>query len=390
MISIEKAQTLVTENTSTLKSHKLPLSQALNCVLAEDLVSPYHLPLFDQSAMDGYAINGNHDTYQVTGVIKAGDDASAVQVRNNEAVRIFTGAMIPKGTKMVVMQEKINFLGSDKITLKEQALSEGMNIRYSGEELKEGDLVLPKGTSMNAAAIGLASTLGISEVEVTKRPVITIIETGSELLQPGDRLSPGKIYASNAVMLQAILNQSGFDCTTTRVSDDLEQTEEAIKNATETSDVVILTGGISVGDYDFVEQALSANEVEQVFYKINQKPGKPMYYGRKENVHVFALPGNPAATLTCYFMYVLPCLKNLSGQKNPVNNVKTAMLNSEFIRKGNRTYLLKGYYNKGVVNILTGQSSAMLSAFVDANCLIKLNGEKTHYSQGDQVECYPL
>ncbi|MCB9223127.1 MAG: molybdopterin molybdotransferase MoeA [Crocinitomicaceae bacterium] len=389
MIEIEEAQTKVIENTSPGKSVVINIMEALNYVLSKELYSPINLPLFNQSAMDGYAVNGEYPTYRVVGKIKAGDNAEEMVLNDRQAFRIFTGAMLPDNTSKVIMQEQIEILNNGDIAVKENT-NNNQNIRFKGEELKMGDVAIQKGTIINSAAIGLVSTLGISELEVYEHPSIQVIETGSELIQPGEPIVQGKIYGSNGIMIKSVLQNYGFDSINSRVADDLQETKKAINSAINTSEVVIITGGISVGDYDFVEQTLMECQVEKVFYKINQKPGKPMFYGRKDSVHIFALPGNPAAALTCFFMYVLPCLKALSGHSKPLNESKFAALTSDFMKKGMRTYLLKGYYHDGLVDILTGQSSAMLSAFVEANCLIKLGGIKSDYKKGDMVECYPI
>jgi molybdopterin molybdotransferase len=388
MISIKEALTRVRENTSKLDSVKVDLLNALGSVLSESIQSPINMPPFDQSAMDGYALGGDAAVYTVVSEIQAGASVTGKLLSRGEAARIFTGAMIPEGTTSIAKQEIVKRQG-DTITLVEE-VREGMSIRKKGEELAINELAISQGTYLNPAAIGFLSGLGIQKVNVYRKPKIAVIVTGNELTKPGEKLLPGRIYESNSATLTSVLKHAGFDSSLVTVKDDFNSTKETIGNAIDQNDVVIITGGISVGDYDFVGKALAELQVEEVFYKVKQKPGKPLFYGKKGAKSIFALPGNPAAVLTCYYMYVRTAIRSLIGISNPMLEEREVSLLHDFTKKGDRAHLLKAYINTEGVKVHTGQSSAMLSSFVGANCLIYLSEEDREIKKGDKVLVYIL
>jgi len=236
----------------------------------------------------------------------------------------------------------------------------------------------------------LLSGLGLEKVKVISQPKITVIVTGNELTPLGQELKEGKIYESNSYTLRSVLQSVGYNSEVLRVKDDFEDTKRVISNAIEKSDVVIMTGGISVGDYDFVGKALESLGVEQAFYKVNQKPGKPIFYGTKDKVKIFGLPGNPAAVLTCFYMYVVPAIRKMTGYSNPLLEKREVMLGHDYVKKGTRSYILKAKVKNGQVKIHSGQSSAMLSSFVDANCLLLIDSEEGTLKAGEKVTVYML
>ena len=388
MISINEALTSVRKNTSKLDSIKVDLLDALGSVLSEDIESPINMPPFDQSAMDGYALAGETLAYTVVYEIQAGGSINGKSLAHGEAARIFTGAMIPEGAISIAKQEIIKRDG-ETITLLEE-VKKGTSIRKKGEELAINEIAIAKGTYLNPAAIGFLSGLGIQEVNVYRKPKIAIIVTGNELTKPGEKLLPGRIYESNSATLTAVLKHAGFDSSLVTIKDDFNSTKETIGNAIDQNDVVIITGGISVGDYDFVGRALEELNVEEVFYKVKQKPGKPLFYGKKGNKSIFALPGNPAAVLTCYYMYVLTAIKSLIGISRPMLEEREVAILHDFTKKGDRAHLLKAYIKPEGVEVHTGQSSAMLSSFVEANSLIYLSEEDREIKKGDTVLVYIL
>lgn len=388
MISIKEALTKVKENTSKLGSVKVDLLSALGSVLSENIQSPINMPPFDQSAMDGYALGGEASAYTVVTEIQAGASVTGKSLSHGEAARIFTGAMIPEGTISIAKQEIVKRDG-ETITLLED-VKKGTSIRKKGEELAINEIAIAKGTYLNPAAIGFLSGLGIQEVNVYRKPKIAVIVTGNELTKPGEKLLPGKIYESNSATLTAVLKHAGYDSSLITVRDDFNSTKETIGNAIDQNDVVIITGGISVGDYDFVGKALAELNVEEVFYKVKQKPGKPLFYGKKGNKSIFALPGNPAAVLTCYYMYVRTAIKSLIGISTPMLEEREVAILHDYTKKGDRAHLLKAYINAQGVQVHTGQSSAMLSSFVGANSLIYLSEEDREIKKGDTVLVYIL
>ncbi len=310
-------------------------------------------------------------------------------LKPGQATRIFTGAAVPKSADAVVRQEDTNVSGT---TLKVDPLPKAMaNIRPQAEQITEGEVALKTGQNISPAAIGYLSTLGIERVPVYKKPSVAILITGNELIKPGQPLEFGQIYESNGQMLKAALSDLGLDNTEIhRVKDDYEETKSLLKSLLETNDVLLCSGGISVGDYDFVGKALLELGVEQVFYKVKQKPGKPLFFGKKNEKVVFALPGNPASALTGFYVYAIPALQILMGKsKIGLGRVKK-QISQDFLQKGDRAQFLKAHISDNQVEILEGQSSAMLYAFTQANALAYVPSEVSAYKEGEEIECIIL
>lgn len=386
MISVPDALTLVgSETIQLVKGKTIALENALGFVLFKDVFSLIDMPPYRQSAMDGYAVKiCESSSYQLVGEVKAGDGHHPV-LKTGQAVRIFTGAPVPDTSDAVVMQEKVQVSGS--ILTIDSSISLEDNIRLKGEQIQNGEIALKKGTKLTPAAIGFLAGLGITKVVVFEKPSIAVITTGNELIEAGQPLSHGQIYESNGKMLASVLEDLGYDNTTIyKIEDNFDSTKQLVGKAIGKHDMVLLTGGISVGDYDFVGKALEENRVHQVFYKVKQKPGKPLFYGKKDNTVIFALPGNPAAALSCFYIYVHQVLEGLSGNDNfllPRVNIESL---SNFRKKGDRAQFLKAMVNNEGVTILEGQSSAMLRTFSIANALVFLPESAGDVAIGDQVE----
>lgn len=386
MIDVETAQDLILSNSSRPSEIiEVAIKDALDFVLAKNVISKIDMPPFRQSAMDGYAINGFDDTiYTIVGEIKAGDDNNP-NLNVGEAVRIFTGAPVPDRANTVIMQEKV-IVNGNKITL-EESIQANKNIRPKGEQIKVGDIALTKGTTIKGAHVGFLASLGITEIQVYKKPSISIVVTGNELIRPGNRLPYGRVYESNGSMLTAVLNELGYKNTSiVTVEDDYKKTKNILKNVIQNSDVIIITGGISVGDYDFVGKALKDIGVEEIFYKVKQKPGKPLFFGKKDQASVFGLPGNPAAALSCFYMYVYSLLKKSEGAFNTnFPNILIPLL-TDYKVKGDRAQFLKARIQNNGVEILDGQSSAMIRAFGEANALVFLPENTKQVCKGQNVK----
>jgi molybdopterin molybdotransferase len=374
MISVEEAKNLIRGNIKSLGSIRLKLDDALDYVLAEDVYSPINYPSFLQSSMDGYAFayDDINEGLEIIGVIQAGATTN-IGIEKGQAVRIFTGAPLPKGADTVLIQEKANIEGNKLIVLDDQ-LQKGANARLIGADIKLNDLALEKGNLLTPGAIGFLASIGITEVAVYKKPTIQIILTGNELTPIGDDLSFGKIYESNSHTLKAALEIAGFkQIKVSIIGDSLEETTEALKNSLEKFDLTLFTGGISVGDYDFVLEACIANKVEQIFHKIKQKPGKPLYIGKKGDKVVCGLPGNPASVLSCYYNYITLVLDKLSNTRTAMQTVNATLLNP-YKKPAGLTHFLKGLYNasNNEVQILEGQESFKMKSFAMANCFVEL------------------
>ncbi|MBT8272322.1 MAG: molybdopterin molybdotransferase MoeA [Bacteroidia bacterium] len=376
MISVKQAINIVTDNLKPLgKTETKQLGTATNYSLFEDIISPIDMPPFQQSAMDGYAVNLHENlTYTIKDEIKAGDHHLSV-LHKGEGVRIFTGAAVPDSANAVIIQEKVKPTEAGIQIDTMPQLND--NIRPMGEQVKKGQVALKAGTNLNTAAIGFLASLGISEVKVNQKPSVAIIVTGNELVQPGQPLPFGKIYESNAIMLDATLTKLGFnDVSIYKIEDNYSATISVLSKALNNHDLIIVSGGISVGDYDFVGRALNELKVNQLFYKVKQKPGKPMFFGKFQETVVFALPGNPAAALSCFYMYVYKALHILSGHNNFQLPKVEAKCQTSFIKKGGRAQFLKAQYDTGNVHILEGQNSSMLHTFALANALVYVPEEK--------------
>lgn len=389
MISVHQARTILNNAIPNSKEVELPLLKALNYCLANDVYSSINMPPFRQSAMDGYALN-LHDSlsYRLIGEIKAGD-AHKMVLKPGEAIKIFTGAAVPDSANAVIQIEKTTC--TKETVLLNERVALHTNIRPIGEQIKENEIALTKGTILNAAAIGFLAGLGITTVTVFKKPSIGILVTGNELIKPGNVLEHGKVFESNSIMLQAALLNANFDeINTYEVNDDFSNTKNSIEKALKENDIVLISGGISVGDYDFVKSALEELKVETLFYKVNQKPGKPLLAGRIENKLVFALPGNPAASLTCYYIYVEPILHSITGKTNPKNNLVQKELTHNLAVNNTRSQFLKAIFSDNNVSVLSHQQSSMLNTFALSNCLIHLPEGNYELEKGSKVDIYHI
>tara|TARA_R110002051_G_scaffold325808_1_gene431545 strand:+ start:21709 stop:22890 length:1182 start_codon:yes stop_codon:yes gene_type:complete len=386
MIDVKTAQELVLLHSSiTVKTLEVGLNNALDYVLAKDVISKIDMPPFRQSAMDGYALNvGNDTTYNVIGEVKAGDNNN-LQLSAGEAVRIFTGAPVPDTANTVIMQEKV-FVDGNQITI-DAKVNTNINIRPKGEQIQVNDIALAKGTTIKGAHIGFLASLGVTTITAYEKPSIAIVVTGNELVAPGNVLSFGEIYESNGAMLTAVLKELGYiKILMVAVKDDYDSTKKILKETIEHHDVVIVTGGVSVGDYDFVGKALNEIAVEEVFYKVKQKPGKPLFFGKKGQTSIFGLPGNPAAALSCFYIYVYPLLKKSEGATTTQLQRILIPMVSDYIVKGDRAQFLKAKIQKDGVKILEGQSSAMVRAFGEANALVFIPENNAQIKKGQMVK----
>ena len=353
MISVEQALKIVIKNSSITEQTELKtVSNALGYALSNDIISQISMPPFQQSAMDGYAIHF-HDSliYKIVGEIKAGDK-NQPELQKGEAVRIFTGAPVPNSSNCVVIQENTS-VNENLLTL-DSEVQLMANIRPLGEQISKNDVALKKGSLLTPASIAFLTSLGITEVKVHKKPSIAIIVTGNELIEPGQLLEYGQIYESNAIMISSALKSQGFNDTNIyKVKDDYNDTVDILKSSIAHHDLVIISGGISVGDYDFVGKALHELNVEELFYKVKQKPGKPLYFGKKDKKLIFALPGNPSAALSCFYIYVQTALNHLIGNIGFNLTRTTGISKSNYTKKGHRSQFLKAIFNNGFVMIST-------------------------------------
>lgn len=389
MISVQDAIDTILNNVRTLGTVNIPLSEALGHTIAEEIPSPINMPPFDNSAMDGYAINEwDSNNYTIIGEIQAGVDASQMILQSGEAVRIFTGAMVPSSATIVVKQEITHREGNSLDILESIRVSE--NIRIEGEQIRKDAIALASGTTLNAAGIGYLAMLGIAEIKVYRKPIIKLLVTGDELVDAGNSLKPGQIYESNSITLISALKEFGCDAEAVRVEDDYQATFIKVQALLLECDLLLTSGGISVGDYDFVGKAMMENGVTSHFYKVKQRPGKPLLYGSTETCQVFALPGNPASALSCTYLYVLPAIRKMMGAKNYSLEKRSAQIHTGYSKKAGLTHFLKGHISGNEVRSLEHQSSSMLDSFAAANCLIQIPADSCEIDAGSEVTVYVL
>ncbi|RZJ47085.1 MAG: molybdopterin molybdenumtransferase MoeA, partial [Chryseobacterium sp.] len=312
-----------------------------------------------------------------------------LKIENGEATRIFTGAPLPENADTVVMQEKIR-LENELLVVEDENLLEGMNVRPKGAEVKKGEVAMKKETYLSAAAIGFLAGIGCSEVSVYTPPKVAIILTGNELQNPGNPLEFGQVYEANSFQLKAVLNQIGIkNIEIFRAEDNPEELQKVLEKALENNDVVLLNGGVSVGDYDFVTQVAKICGVEEKFHKIKQKPGKPLFFGTKGDQLVFGLPGNPSSSLTCFYQYVLSALENMMRLPSSIIET-TATVTHDYPKPAGLTHFLKAFYNNGKVTPLHAQESFRLHSFAQANCFIVLPEESLGCKENDEVTVHLL
>lgn len=391
MISVTEAKSILSQNQIKGKPVTIRLEDALGMVLADDIRSGYDIPFFDNSAMDGYAIawkdGKNTRKLRPETKIRAGDLEDFV-LEESEAIRIFTGAPVPKGADTIIPQEWVKIAG-DTFSFEIDKFEKGSNLRSRGAQNKAGDIIASKGSEITPGMVGLLSSVGLEKVIVFSKPTVGIILTGDELEEIGKPLSFGKVYNSNGPVLKTYLQQLGIgEVELATALDEPAKLQSTINAFLDKYDFVLISGGISVGDYDFVKGSLEKAGVKELFYKIRQKPGKPLYVGQRENQWVFALPGNPASTLTCFNQYVKPCLKAWMGKSNVWEPSGKIPLAYDFNKKTGITLFLKAKLENGEVHILPGQESFNLISYGTANCIVEITEERESLQAGDPVNIY--
>lgn len=387
MITVEQAKKLIRENITTLPSIQVSLAEAAGFTLSEDIFAPQNLPAFEQSSMDGYAFRYDDlgQGLYVSGVIPAGEVFEGT-LDTLQAIRIFTGAPIPKGGDTVVMQEKVTIV-DNALIITDPNVKKGDNVRAIGSDIIKGTLAIQKGTYLTPGAIGFLANMGIASVPVYKKPSILIILTGNELSTVGTLLPEGNIYESNSHIIRAALAQNGFrNVAISYVKDNLKETAEILTSSLSQYDLILFTGGISVGDYDFVLEACNINQVQTIFHKIKQKPGKPLYVGKKGSTIVCGLPGNPASVLSCFYNYITIILDQLSKTQTTLKIAHATLLH-EYKKPSGLTHFLKGLYHTDTneVLVLEGQESFKLRSFAIANCLVEIPECVTHLNANEKV-----
>jgi molybdopterin molybdotransferase len=304
-------------------------------------------------------------------------------------MRIFTGAPLPANADTVVMQEKTN-VNNGMLTILDANISRGANVRLPGSEIREGALALRANSVLKPGAIGFLAGLGNDQVKIYPEPTISIIITGNELQKPGTSPVFGKVYESNSFALMAALKTLNIDSVQLFEStDDLVELTKCLQKALQHSNLVLLTGGVSVGDYDLVVKAAEQCGVDKIFHGVLQRPGKPLYAGKKGDTWVFGLPGNPSSVLTCFYEYVLEAISIMTMHTRSLVKVQASLSHDH--HKANRlTQFLKSYYAGNSVEILEAQESYKMRSFALANCLVVLEPDMEHLRKGELVDIHLL
>jgi len=394
-LSVDQARESIAKAITPIQGWEcVAIRDALGRVLSKDVIAPHNVPAHDNSAMDGYAISSadcssaEGTTLKVVGTAFAGNAFSGM-VGSGQAVRIMTGAMVPRGADCIVPQEFTRADG-DQVTI-EQSTRAGDNIRRAGEDLTKDAPALTAGTRVGPAELGLIASLGIAEVSVRRRLRVAFFSTGDEVASIGKPLAPGQIYDSNRYTLFGVLTRLGCDLIDMGViPDQPDALEAAFADASAAADVILTSGGVSVGEADFIKQMMA--RMGQVdFWKLNIKPGRPMAFGRIGDTWLFGLPGNPVAVMVTFYQFVQDALLTLMGVSplparptHPARclaDIRKSPKRREFIRA-----ILRQENGESVVEPTGAQGSGVLRSMSDANCFIVLPEGRPSVTAGETVE----
>ena len=382
-LSIDAARDRISALIKPLNSwQRYPIRDALDCVLYQDVISPINVPAHNNSAMDGYAVqsddinDGSLNLKQV-GTAFAGKPFKG-KINSGECIRIMTGAVVPTQCNTIIMQEQVD-INDDIITIHDQH-RKGQHVRYVGEDIKTGAVVLAAGRRLVPSDIGLLSSLGIADVSVTRRLRVAFFSTGDELKSTGESLEVGQIYDSNRYTLFGMLKRLGVEILDMGVVPDQKAIlRQTLSDAAQQADVVITSGGVSVGDADYVKEMLA--ELGQVdFWKIAMRPGRPLAFGKINNSLFFGLPGNPVSVMVTFYQFVTPALRKLMGESKP-DSITLQVTCTDNIRKRpgrfeyQRGILFTDSDGQTKVKTTGSQGSGILSSMSNANCFILLDEE---------------
>jgi molybdopterin molybdotransferase len=390
----EEAQQSIVSTVAPAPAVLLPVSRCRRSVLARAVLAPRDLPAFAQSAVDGYALASGGgvqpgESFRLTGVSRAGG-ALPAPLSRGEAMRIYTGAPVPAGTTVILMQEVARADDAGVEVL--EAVPEGKFIRPIGGDVPRNAEALSCGTVVGPAAFSLLQALGIREATVYRSPRVAVVASGDELSDDAASLRSGQVLESSSAGLRWALEEEGLELGPIRFAkDDVQAHERELREALESADFLLVTGGVSVGDFDLVRPALEKLGVEQVFWRVKQRPGGPLYFGCRGDRYVFGLPGNPASTLVCFYQHVLPALRRFRGYADPFLTRVRAALIREFRKPAALTHFVRARLlsRDGELTVQPDpqQESHTLRSFAAANALAVLPAGREHFPAGEAVSC---
>lgn len=395
MTPVEQAQLRILAEVHPLASEQIGLAEAAGRYTAKEVSSPVDLPHFHNSAMDGYAVRAQDMTtasaerpvaLQVIGRVAAGEVFGG-EVVAGTCVRLFTGSVLPAGADAVVMQEDTRPLpGRSGEVLFSDTVKPWENIRLRGEDVKRGRLLLPTGEKLTSARIGLLGAVGINKINVSRRPTVAVIATGSELREAGTALAPGQIYESNRLSLATMIAAAGaVPRIYPLVPDTLAATRDALQRASESCDVVLTSGGVSVGEFDFVKTAVEEIGGELGFWKVAIKPGKPFVFGKCGGKLFFGLPGNPVSALVTFALLVRPALLRLQSARRLTLEAQLGVMAEPLVNRGDRRHFVRVTVDDaGQVRSAGIQASHVLSSLSLADGLVDVPPETT-FEKGKMV-----
>jgi molybdenum cofactor synthesis domain len=391
MISESDARAKILESVRPLPPRKISISEALDRFAAQDYLAQLPLPMFDNSAMDGYAVIASDckkaKRLRVVGEQPAGVDRN-LRVSNGEAIRIFTGAPMPVGADAVAMQEDIEREG-DEIVLNAD-VDLGDFVRKRGCDLGEGQKILSKGERIVESKVALLASQGLAEVSIGGEVRAAIISTGDELAQPGEKLQPGQIYDSNAILLQALIRRCGATVAMSARCPDQAGSLEKEFQAAARNEIMIVTGGVSVGEHDLVQAGLRKLGAKIDIWRVAIKPGKPFLFGTLGSCHVFGLPGNPVSAFVTFLHFVRPAVLKMMGANDIDLATLPAKLTIDQNNDGERPHYVRGKFEKGNFTPIGRQESHALFGLSESNALLRIEiGESFKAGQTVFVQTWP-
>ena len=394
MIDVADARERIRAHARPLPAETVPLDEAAGRVLADAVLGLVDLPGFDRSSMDGWAVRAADFasppvSLPVLGDVAAGSPGDA-SLQAGTALRISTGAPLPEGADAVLPLEQGEETGG--VLSSSARVEPHAFVRFRGEDVRAGEVLVPAGARLTPARLSVVASGGVASVCVHRRPRVSIVATGSELVPLGEPLPPGAIYNSNGPTLTAhALADGAVVLPSLRVEDDPQRTREVLGAALEDADVLLISGGVSVGGHDLVKDTLAGLGVQQLFWQVRIKPGKPIYCGRRGDTWVFGLPGNPLSTVVGYLVFVAPLLRRMAGDRFALPATTQVTLAADAPNPGERTtYATARFANGGGVVLTDKQGSNMTKALADADGFAILPWDRDVLPAGERIEFLPL